>query len=220
MAIGGYADTNAYWATSGCRALYVLLAWLFTSISADVQAQLPLENIVHVAAGDRHTCALSSRGTVWCWGRNEFGQLGDGTRLDQTSAIPVNGLSGVTAIAAGAFHTCAVIAGEVSCWGWNDYGQIGDGTTTDRTGPTKIDGLSGVVAITAGALHTCAITSGGGGVVLGPQPRWSAWERRAKVAYNSDGDHRTLGCFYNCGGGSPYLRHHNWWSGVVLGPEY
>lgn len=99
-----------------------------------------------------------------CWGDNRAGQLGDASKTSRAVAGPVSGLdSGVTAIAAGADHACALLTdGTVKCWGSNDSGQIGDGTTVLRAVPVAVSGLSGVTAIDAGTSYTCALTSGGG----------------------------------------------------------
>src|SRR5512138_3702881 len=74
-----------------------------------------------LAAGQHHTCAILDDGTVQCWGRNNHGQLGDGTIVNRITPVAVSGLGTAVSIAAGSDHTCAILsAGTASCWGFND----------------------------------------------------------------------------------------------------
>jgi len=125
---------------------------------------LPI-GVVQISAGGDHSCAVTTGGGLKCWGLNGDGQLGDGTTTTRTTPVDVNGLtSGVTQVATGTFHTCALtIAGGVKCWGNNGSGRLGDGTSTPRTVPTNVTGLaSGVAQIYAGSGHTCALMTNGG----------------------------------------------------------
>ena len=108
---------------------------------------------------------MAGSGQARCWGANVSGQLGADSSFDhQFAPVEVVGLSGVTALAAGRTHTCALTTGGgAHCWGGNGSGQLGDGTTIDRRSPVGVVGLaSGAIAIAAGGDQTCAITSGGG----------------------------------------------------------
>ena len=124
-----------------------------TGLSSDVTA---------ISAGHHHTCALLATGAVHCWGYNAYGQLGDNTTANRLTPTPVTGLSsGVTAITAGRWHTCALLAtGALKCWGDNTYGHLGDNTTTHRKTPTAVSGLdSGVGATTTTSSTTVAPTT-------------------------------------------------------------
>jgi len=115
-----------------------------------------------VAGGRYHSIALKSDGTVWAWGDNGYGQIGDGTQVQRLSAVAVSGLSGVIAISSRYNHTVALKAdGTVWTWGQNSRGQLGDGTTTQRLAPVQVQGLSDVTSIAAGAEHTLALKRDG-----------------------------------------------------------
>jgi alpha-tubulin suppressor-like RCC1 family protein len=100
---------------------------------------------------------------VVCWGYNKHNELGDGTTRERWSPVAVTGPSaGVSAIATGARHGCALTGGGVKCWGYNYYGQLGDGTNANRAGAVYVSGLGrGVTAIAGGAFHTCALMAAG-----------------------------------------------------------
>lgn len=121
--------------------------------------------VTQVVAGSYHVCALLSSGGVKCWGDNLDGAIGDGTTTTRTSPTTLSTLtSGVTQLAAGYSHTCALLStGGVKCWGWNADGQLGLGDSTSRTTPTDLSTLSsGVTQVVAGDSHTCALLSSGG----------------------------------------------------------
>jgi alpha-tubulin suppressor-like RCC1 family protein len=117
-----------------------------------------------VTAGAEHACAIRDDGTAWCWGRNDFGQLGDGTIEDRASPVQVSSdnLPRFAAIAAGADHTCARAEdGSVWCWGSNAKQQLGRPFADSKPIPTQVPGLSGVKQIAAGHAHTCALLEDG-----------------------------------------------------------
>lgn len=122
---------------------------------------LPPAPVTALAAGGGHACAIVT-GEVWCWGYNQYGQLGDDTTSDRSFAVRVQQLGGAaTQIAAGDFHSCAIVETEIKCWGSNFYGQLGSGDDVDRPLPHPVSGISGSsLRISAGSLHTCAIVDG------------------------------------------------------------
>ena len=128
---------------------------------------LGMTDAVAIAAGTLHACALRSTGTVLCWGDDEWAQLGDGVIPDggdnyEFAPVDVVGLSGVTAITAGGFSTCALLTnGTVWCWGNNGLGQLGDGTQKLRASPVSVQGISNAIAIAIGTSKACALLSTG-----------------------------------------------------------
>jgi len=114
-----------------------------------------------IAAGGASTCGIRANGTLWCWGLNHRGQLGDGTTKSKSSPIRVGTASGWASVSAGWFDTCGVRTdGSLWCWGDNSAGQIGDGTTTRRLVPTRLSG-SEWTSVAVGGWHVCATRSDG-----------------------------------------------------------
>ena len=117
-----------------------------------------------VASGSFHNLAVRGDGTVWAWGRNSFGALGNGTTNQTANPLPVqvSNMSGAVAVAAGGYFSMALKSdGTVWAWGNNQYGQLGDGTTILRSTPVRVGTLTGVVAIAAGCDHGLALKSDG-----------------------------------------------------------
>jgi alpha-tubulin suppressor-like RCC1 family protein len=119
------------------------------------------------ALGYQHSCALLQNGTVYCWGQNFNGQLGQGEVGYQTtfSVVPVavKGLEDeVQQLVVGGNHSCVLHSGSVSCWGDNRHGQLGDGSDVERGTPNQVTGLlEPAVLLAAGGRHTCAVMESG-----------------------------------------------------------
>lgn len=133
-----------------------------------------LGNVQTIVTGTNYVCALKNDSTVWCWGSNSEGQLGDGTKDDALTPLQVAGpggsgyLAGAKSLAAGLTHTCAaLIDGSAWCWGKNSDGQLGDGVQIDSLVPVQVVGasgighLAGVQSVSIGEKHTCANDSSG-----------------------------------------------------------
>ncbi|MCB9655140.1 MAG: hypothetical protein H6729_13535 [Deltaproteobacteria bacterium] len=120
--------------------------------------------------GENHTCARRQDGTVWCWGTNFFGELGDGTNIDRTEAVQVIGLPDPQDpkndprqfAGANSYSYVKLADGTIYAWGSNADGRLGDGTETNRSTAVRVDALAGTVAsVTAGGAHACAVKMDG-----------------------------------------------------------
>jgi hypothetical protein len=115
-----------------------------------------------IMAGGEHSCAMDTDGQAFCSGRNEFGQLGDGTTRDRFQPAPVVGSLRFAALSAGGAHSCALTPEGVGyCWGWNDSHQLGDRSAADRHRPAAVAGALRFSQISAGGRHCCAVTFDG-----------------------------------------------------------
>ena len=117
--------------------------------------------VTAIASRQASGYALKTDGTVWAWGLNQYGALGNGSTVNSNLPVPVIGLIGATAIACGNYSGYAVVGGEVWAWGSNQYGQLGDGTTASSQVPVKVSGLTGVTAVAAGFYTAYALKSDG-----------------------------------------------------------
>ncbi|MEP7125287.1 MAG: hypothetical protein ABJE95_30430 [Byssovorax sp.] len=124
---------------------------------------------VYVAAGYSHTCAILKDGSVWCWGENKFGEIGNGTTVGTTAPVKVAlpgfavqiSTGGISFMGIFGAHTCATLKdGSVYCWGSNGSGQLGVGSTTSATTPQPL-ALAGIKQVEAGGMHTCAVDTVG-----------------------------------------------------------
>ena len=122
----------------------------------------PLCPAVAVAAGSNFSLAVRPNREVWGWGRNELGELGNGTDVDINYPVPVLDIDDAIAIDGGDVHSVALLGdGTVRAWGSNFWGQLGDGTSTPSLRPVTVVGLDDVIAVAAGSHHTLALRADG-----------------------------------------------------------
>lgn len=141
---------------------YDLPEGLRVKASSEAAQVSGLSDIKAIASGCSHTVALGTDGTVYTWGDNRLGQLGDDTTTSRQTLSAVSSLSGIKAIAAGGSTTFALAEnGTVYAWGDNTYGQLGNGTTENSSVPLEISGLSGVTDISTDGLNVLALKSDG-----------------------------------------------------------
>lgn len=116
-------------------------------------------NWTTIGVGTLTGCAYrSSDASVWCWGANPSGQVGDGTTTDRDSATQTNVAQTFTSVSVGVAHACGVRQSQkVRCWGDNTYGEVGDNTTTTRTSPVLLSGNNNYSSVSAGSYSSCGI---------------------------------------------------------------
>ena len=133
------------------------------------------KRITALAAGSEHVLALGADGQIYAWGRNNWGQLGDGSTVDRTSPLAISNIPGtVVAVAAQGHSSLALTAdGLLYGWGWNDRGQIGDGTTGNRTSPTLLGLNDGSVSqiLSIAALGSSSMAWDTGSMAFAVQPQ-------------------------------------------------
>jgi alpha-tubulin suppressor-like RCC1 family protein len=124
-----------------------------------------LAGLTALSLGDLHSCGVAAGGQAMCWGFNGSGELGNGgtSNAATTTPGPVVGLSNVTSIAVGSYHTCASDSkGLAYCWGQNDSGQLGSGPRGSGSPiPTVVPAVSGVASVSAGGTRSCALLATG-----------------------------------------------------------
>ena len=119
---------------------------------------------ISMSVGREFTCSLMSNFSAYCWGANNFGQLGDSTNIDSLVPVKVNIQQSIIALSSGESHTCAILINQdVMCWGRNNVGQLGDNTLFDNSTPivSQIPLGKKTVQIDAGNSHTCAVIENG-----------------------------------------------------------
>lgn len=126
-----------------------------------VTGGVSLRTVSHSAT---HSCGLTASGSAFCWGDNDFGQIGDGSTVLRQSPVPVTGGHAFAVISAGDGHTCAIdTGGSAWCWGRGLWGVLGDGNTVDRHNPVAVAGGLKFAAISAGSMVSCGVSVGGTG---------------------------------------------------------
>ena len=156
-----------------------------TNSSTPVAVQMPAGvSFKSIAAGYYHTCALTNEGKAYCWGKNQYGQLGNNSTTNSSTPVAVQMPAGVArfqSIAIGYAHTCALTnEGKAYCWGWNNKGQLGNNSTTNSSTPVAVQMPAGVSfqSIPVGIGHTCALTNEGKAYCWG-------WNNKGQLGNNS-----------------------------------
>jgi alpha-tubulin suppressor-like RCC1 family protein len=140
-------------------ALMLIGLGLLAGCGAETAEPLP-GRFEQVEAGVLHSCGVVSGGLVYCWGNNDYGQLGDGSRRTRVYPHSVVGTIRYSSVSPGAGHTCGIATTGVGyCWGLNANGQLGDGTRSDRATPGPVQSNLSWLMLQAGGAYTCGIAT-------------------------------------------------------------
>lgn len=127
-----------------------------------VEEPIDIINYIMISSGYNHTVVLKKDGTVWSWGSNLFGTLGDGTEEDSKTPVQVKGLNNVKSISVGGDHSIVLKNdGTVWSWGYNYFGELGDGTNENRNVPVQVKGINNVKSIFTSDTHSLALKEDG-----------------------------------------------------------
>lgn len=142
--------------------MFLVFSVMLSSFSFSTPVLGEISGFTQVQAGVQHTLALDSNGSVWSFGLNQFGQVGDGTTSIRPYAVKVKGLGDVKSISAGGMNSAAIKNdGTVWTWGSNFDGELGDGTKTERHTPVQVKGITNVVSVSSGSSHMLALKDDG-----------------------------------------------------------
>lgn len=127
-----------------------------------------LDDVIQIAAGGAgqtghgHSCAVKANGTVWCWGYNNYGELGDSSNTSSNEPVQVTGIANATKVAAGHAHSCALLStGGIKCWGLGVSGQLGNSASSNSNSPVPVTSISTAIDIDVGSSHSCAVLADG-----------------------------------------------------------
>jgi alpha-tubulin suppressor-like RCC1 family protein len=130
-----------------------------TSVPTPVYGGLSFRTI---SAGHDHTCGLTTKGMAYCWGDNEYGQLGTGSKVSSSIPVPVVGGHTFRSVRAGMLFSCGVDdTGSLFCWGENSFGQLGDGSLIKKAIPVAVLSNLKFTSVSVGDAHACAIATSG-----------------------------------------------------------